>query len=257
MKDTPVLLPGGSGTTFKAGSLILKPVENSDEHAWIAQVINTLPQTGFRLARQLQAHNGDWVYKGWSASTFLEGHEVKGKWKEKVSVSQAFHQALAPIPCPSFIGTRMNPWALADKVAFGELPFDAHQHLLPALNKLRADLTPIDLPYQLIHGDMPGNILFQDGQAPAIIDFSFYWRPAAFATAIILVDAIVWEGAPDTVLNLVEYTPMMHQLLLRAEMRRILELDGLYKQSGNTRLLEQVHAHTHLIDVLCSRSLLL
>lgn len=253
VKETPVFLPGGSRTTLKAGPIILKPTENREEHAWIAETINTLPQEGFRLACQLQARNGDWVYKGWSASTFVQGHEVKGKWKEKVTVSQAFHHVLASLPRPPFIGRRIHHWAVADKVAFGELPFAPHPHLAPALNKLREALTPIDVPSQLIHGDMPGNMLFHDKLVPAIIDFSFYWRPAEFATAIILVDAIVWEGAPDSVLDLVEDTPIMHQLLVRAEIRRIMELDGLYKRLGQEHLLQEVDAHAHLIDVLLSR----
>jgi len=27
-----------------------------------------------------------------------------------------------------------------------------------------------------------------------VIDFSPYWRPAEYATAIIIADAVVWEG---------------------------------------------------------------
>ncbi|MBS2534427.1 hypothetical protein KGQ20_16775 [Catenulispora sp. NF23] len=48
---------------------------------------------------------------------------------------------------------------------------------------------------QLIHGDLTGNVLFSAGLPPAVIDFSPYWRPAAFGEAIVVGDALIWHGA--------------------------------------------------------------
>jgi prepilin-type processing-associated H-X9-DG protein len=46
------------------------------------------------------------------------------------------------------------------------------------LRSLLAARRPVHLPAQLIHGDLGGNVLFADGEPPAVIDFSPYWRPA-------------------------------------------------------------------------------
>ncbi len=55
------------------------------------------------------------------------------------------------------------------------------------------------LPAQLIHGDLGGNVLFANGEPPAVIDFSLYWRPAGLALAA--VDALMWSGAEPAILG--------------------------------------------------------
>jgi hypothetical protein len=50
----------------------------------------------------------------------------------------------------------------------------------------------------LIHGDLTGNVLFHDELPPAIIDFTPYWRPLEFQSAVVVADALVWEGAPPS-----------------------------------------------------------
>jgi uncharacterized protein (TIGR02569 family) len=82
--------------------------------------------------------------------------------------------------------------------------------------RLVAALRPLEAPSQLIHGDLTGNVLFDDQLAPAVIDFSPYWRPAAFASAIVVADALVWEGADDGILGAVAHLPDFAQYLLRA-----------------------------------------
>lgn len=249
-----LLLSGGRGTTVKVGDTILKQVRDEKEYVWIAETMNSLKQDGFRLPMHLKTKNGQWIYKGWGASTYIEGQEIKGRWEEKVKVSRAFHKALSILLRPDFIGKGVHPWVIADKVAFGELPFEYHEAFEPVLSQLRAIIKPIDLPNQLIHGDMPGNILFHNDDIPVVIDFSLYWRPAEFATAIILVDGIVWEEAPDSIIDLMENTKDMNQLLVRAEIRRIMELYGLYKQFGQVDRLKEVNAHTHVIDLIVHRT---
>lgn len=154
---------------------------------------------------------------------------------------------------PPHIATAQHPWAIADRFAWGEQAVSFHQRLAPAVKELLAFVQPISLPSQLVHGDMTGNILFEDPLAPAVIDMAAYWRPAKFATAIIVVDSIVWEGADDSLIERVIDTEQMHQLVLRAAIRRILELDGIHKQFG-ADCLDQVDAYRHLIALLCTQS---
>ena len=53
---------------------------------------------------------------------------------------------------------------------------------------------------QVVHGDVGGNVLFADasGLPPAVIDLSPYYRPRAFANAILVADSVAWEHAPLT-----------------------------------------------------------
>ncbi len=72
-----------------------------------------------------------------------------------------------------------------------------------------------------MHGDLSGNVLFADGQRPAIIDFSPYWRPAAYADAIIAVDGLLWFDAGPDLLSRAYSSPDFPQLLVRALIFRL------------------------------------
>ena len=56
----------------------------------------------------------------------------------------------------------------------------------------------------------------QKRSSPAIIDFSPYWRPTAYASAIVIADALVWEGANRQVLDAVTHIGDFGQYLVRA-----------------------------------------
>ena len=77
------------------------------------------------------------------------------------------------------------------------------------------------LPSQLIHGDLGGNVLFADGEPPAVIDFSPYWRPAGLALAVAAVDALTWSGADPAILDDLAGLPELDQLLARAHVGRL------------------------------------
>jgi hypothetical protein len=87
---------------------------------------------------------------------------------------------------------------------------------------------PVDLPDQLIHGDITENVLFAPDLPPAIIDLSPFWRPAAYAQAIIVADALDWCGADQSTLPWVDNIPQRWQLIIRAEIFRISIHDGFF-----------------------------
>lgn len=247
--EMPHLLPGGAGTTYRAGTVILKPSANRVEADWLAGLFDAIPEVGFRVARPISSIHGAWSVDGWSATRFVVGEEIRGRSSEKITVARAFHQALAAYPRPPHIATAQHPWAIADRFAWGEEQIDYHRRLAPALHALLALLQPVSLTSQLIHGDMTGNILFHNPLLPAVIDMAPYWRPAEFATAIIVIDSIVWEGADDYIIERVIAIDGMYQLLLRAAIRRIAELDGIVKQFEHD-CPAQVDAYQHVIALL-------
>jgi hypothetical protein len=127
---------------------------------------------------------------------------------------------VSSVPRPSFLDGRDDPWSIGDRVAWGELgvgdlPGTKH------LERLAERLAPTDALPQLIHGDLTGNVLFDDEIAPAILDLSPYFRPSSFASAIVIADALVWEGADPTLLRRFDRVPDFQQYLLRALIYRI------------------------------------
>jgi len=74
---------------------------------------------------------------------------------------------------------------------------------------------------QLVHGDLTGNVLFDDDLPPLVIDVSPYWRPPAFASAIVVADAVAFEGADSHIVEPLLDDPDFAQCLLRALIYRI------------------------------------
>jgi uncharacterized protein (TIGR02569 family) len=196
----PVPLAGGRGLAWRAGSIVLKPADTSEESlAWQAQALGHASGNQFRVAMPRRSAHGPFVVDGWMASAFCAGSHERGRWLDIARVADHLHAALASVPRPAFDRARDDPWANADRVAWGEASVTPYLHV-PDVARLAALLAPVDDPSQVIHGDLTGNVLFADPLPPAVIDFAVYWRPAAYARAIVVADALAWEGAtPDDV----------------------------------------------------------
>lgn len=59
-------------------------------------------------------------------------------------------------------------------------------------------------------------MLFHDALPALVIDLSPYWRPPTFASAIVIADALVFEGASEDVVEPLLEDPAFPQFLLRA-----------------------------------------
>lgn len=250
---TPQLLSGGQGTTWLVGDIVLKPVGNIAETLYVADVMESIVEDGFRVARPIKTIEGKWLYKNWCAYNRIDGEHVKARWDEKIALCKRFHNALSTYPKPEYLDKQTDRYAVADRIAWQELPIKADEKSMPVLEKLVNLLRPIQVTNQLIHGDFTGNILFREGQLPAVIDFVAYWRPEDYAIAIMIADAIVWEGADESIFDLVSDIPEIVQLVIRAEIGRIMQLDGLLKEEGIDKLGE-ADDHKKLIDILSQRS---
>ena len=217
----PVLLAGGQGTSWCAGAAVLERAELGEpELAWQAGILEAILCDGFRVPRSLRAANGSLIVDGWRAEELLSGQHEAGRWRDVVAVGERLHAALAPVPRPALIADRTDAWAIADRVAWGELQSRDYDDV-PHVARLTAALRPIAPRSQLVHGDLTGNVLFDSRLPPAVIDFSPYWRPAAYASAIVVADAIVREGAGAEVLDTVAHLDDVAQHLLRALIFRI------------------------------------
>jgi hypothetical protein len=70
----PVPLPGGTtGRCYRAGELVLKPDQDEQVVAWMAQLADTATDSaGFRLTQRVVSRSGRWTVSGWAATTFME-----------------------------------------------------------------------------------------------------------------------------------------------------------------------------------------
>jgi uncharacterized protein (TIGR02569 family) len=230
----PVLLPGGEGTTWRAGEMVLKPAGDPRVARWTAEVYQALagrPDPGFRVPTPLGTAAGDWVAGdaetgAWVAWQWLPGEPadwagVSPCWPRLIAASRSFHAALAGRPAPPWLGQDGSPWTVGDQVAWGDRDPGSVLAAAPGplsgqLRSLLAALRPVRLEAQLVHGDLGGNVLFAAGEPPAVIDFSPYWRPAGLALAVAAVDALMWSGADPASLDELAGQPELGQLLARA-----------------------------------------
>jgi len=126
---------------------------------------------------------------------------------------------------------------------------DPHYLEDPAdVRALLAALRPVDLPDQLVHADLAGNVLFADGAAPAVIDFSPLERPAGLPLAVVAVDTLTWRRARPEVLSYLAGQPEIDQLLARAQVYRLVtEIVAHAGTPGTGAVARAAHPVTDLI----------
>ncbi|WP_454083576.1 hypothetical protein [Georgenia sp. Marseille-Q6866] len=175
----PEPLPGGQHRAWRSGDVVLKPLDvPGDELRWRAAVLADLDGAAGRV----------------------------------------LHQHLARLPRPAFLDGRDHPWAVADRVAWGEQDVDDDGGHLPHVRTLLEARQPVAQPAQLVHGDLTDNVHLHPELAPLVLDLTPYWRPPSYATAIVVADAVVFRGAGLDLLERVrtEECADFPQLLVRA-----------------------------------------
>jgi uncharacterized protein (TIGR02569 family) len=212
----PRPLAGGQGRSWSAGDLVLKPLDlQPDELEWQADVLTNINEDGFRVAPPVRALDGSLSVDGWTAWRRVDGAHAERRWVDAIRVGERFHAAIVAFERPKFLDARTDPWSVGDKAAWGELPLERWANVEP-IARLFELLRPIDEPSSLMHGDLGGNVLFADGLPPAVIDLSLYWRPPPFASAIVVGDALVWEGADASLAEEVHVQYLTRALIYRA-----------------------------------------
>jgi uncharacterized protein (TIGR02569 family) len=225
--------------------VVLKPVTHAAEAQWCADVLETLELEQVRLPRPLRTASGAAVVMGWCGWERLAGQAAPEQWADVLAVAGRLHRGLADRSRPGWMDTKNDLWRRADRYAWDEAalttPHDRHVHrlhpLLEQLETLRISKRPPS-PAQVVHIDLLGNVLFAEQLAPAVIDPTFYWRPAGYAEAVVAVDAAAWTTAGTAPLAHLAARGGLH-LLIRAARFRVAR-DVLSPDASA----DQVAAHT-------------
>lgn len=191
-------LSGGQGTSFLIKDAVVKPVDNVKHSERVLSIVDQLFPTDYRIAKPVKTRRNTFVSQGWQCTRYEAGKEKQGKVKEKLAISRMLHHDLRKIENSILVNMETNdPWSIAHQVAWEKmfLPSRIHQQAAKIIQEL-LDSTPLQEHYefQIIHGDLAGNILFDHRLPPLVIDFSPTLAPVAYAEAILIVDCIAWQG---------------------------------------------------------------
>lgn len=177
-----------------------------------------------RVARPIRSSDGRWVVGGWTAQRFVSGRPA-ARFDDIIEAAQELHACLADVPRPKFLAHRSDLYAWADRLAWGDpgqpAPEFASVHGAGLFDRLVTGRRPIDLPHQVVHGDLFGNVLFAGTAPPAVIDIAPFWRPAGWAAAVVVVDALSWGGADTDLIERWSHLPEWSQVLRRALLFRL------------------------------------
>lgn len=238
----------GAGPMWQCDEVGLRPVANPAEAAWVAQTLGDLHVPDLRIGRPLRSSDGRWVVGGWAAFRFIEGH-VEPRYDEIVSASLRLHKATADLPRPRFMQARADVFAMADRAAWDEE--ETETPLDPALGGRLFDVLAgtrreVRLEPQVVHGDLFGNVLFVGDAAPGIVDFAAYYRPPEWAAAVVVVDALAWGGADESILERWSHLAEWPQMLRRALLFR-LAVHALHPRTTDLSM-RGLERATHLIS---------
>ncbi|MFT3714366.1 MAG: TIGR02569 family protein [Gordonia sp. (in: high G+C Gram-positive bacteria)] len=247
-------LEGGTVVGWRVGEVVLSLVPDNARAAWSARARENLYVEGMRIARPIRASDGRYVVSGWRADTYVAG-SPEPRHDEVLAVAERLHEALAGMERPRFLlqppaapFTDVDVFNAADRAAWEDVPLrsaraagmpepesEDGKQSVEALKTLAGLRRPVDLTSQVVHGDLFGTVLFAGAAAPAITDIVPYYRPAAWASAVIVVDALAWGGADDDLIERWSHLEEWPRMLLRATMFR-LAVHALHPRSSSGAL---------------------
>lgn len=225
-------LTGGQGHSVLAGDLVLSPGRSEHTANWLNPIIAPLSAEldherprSIRLAMPIPTRDLKWVADGWGATRFEPDTRPCHDLDVLLATGRLLHARLAAKvdTAPLGITRRDDRWTRAERIAFGESQPTGIPTAVAALTaRLMAELdtTPLG-PDQLVHGDLAGNVLLDATGIPLVIDVSPYWRPALWAEAVCVLDAVMWMGADPSELRAWQ-AGRERQALLRAGLFRLL-----------------------------------
>lgn len=216
--------PGVSGRVWRHGDIVLRPAGDPVSAAWESGVFESLRISGIRVPRPVRSLDGRWVVGGWRAERFLSGRPAP-RFRDVLAVGFELDRALHNVEAPRFVQERADRYGWLDRLSWdpdadpgGRMGDSDASKMWFELASGRA---PIDAARQVIHGDLFGNVLFAGSAPPAVIDFTPLARPAGFASALVVVDAAAWGGAPVSLALEGRDVPGWDQLLRRACLFRL------------------------------------
>lgn len=239
-------LEGGQNQSRLYDQTVLKPVYDESYYNQISKLFNQLENPAYRISKHLKATNGHYAFMGYGATIYEPGFEVDDRLKEKLLVSNAFHETLKDIPT-SLLPKTDDPWSKAHHLLWHQERLEASSDMAIFVNDLLDQLSIYDEALQIIHSDLGGNILFHETLPPLVIDFSPAIAPKSFADAVLVCDSIAWGNQSIESLELLKHNKHYKESVLYAVAFRVATIACFDKYDMN-RLLEEWQAYKNIWD---------
>ena len=223
-RPSPSRSPAAGGRPGAAATSSLKPTDRPVQEVSSGRDGSSTrsPSDGFRVSRLRGV--GD----GWCAWELVEGEHRERAWAEVIAVGERFHAALAPVPRPSFLDRRGDHWA------------DRRPRRLGRASGGR--LRPREAPAAARRGAAAGRRArgaarprrpdrqrpLRRGAAAGGDRLLALLAAAGVRSAIVVGDALIWEGADERLLDAVAPVDDFPQLLVRALIFRAV-VDALFR----------------------------
>ena len=204
-------LAGGVEVSVRVGELVFKLVDDPGVAAWCQAALAQLTPTGWTLPRPRAARDGRWVVAGWIATEFVDGlrpfiDDASAVVEVGVDLAGLLAREVHVDAKP--LRERTDRWAIADKVAWGELDPTSLTLRPEVRDLLRRLATHFDdgviEPSVVVHGDLASNVFVDRSGVPVVLDVSPYVRPLRYGSAIVVVDHLLWFDGTSALSGLVE-----------------------------------------------------
>lgn len=246
-----VPLIGGQNTSVRVGHAVLKPVEDVRHTEWLLNVMFNINPQGYRLSMPIRSKDGAFVSKGWACTRYEKGEDIKGRIQEKLLVSRLFHRDLSHVNVRDIPHTD-NPWSRGHRIAWqtDRLPTGILREAKEIIDHLLSGLSLKEqYKMQIVHGDLSGNILFDQVLSPLIIDFSPTLAPVEYAEAILACDCIAWQGSEVSEIRLLPEDELYKEMIIRAVVFR-LAVSAIFSQGEKNTFFNEYQAYKPIIEYM-------
>jgi uncharacterized protein (TIGR02569 family) len=246
-----VPLRGGQHTSVRVGNAVLKPVDDTRHAEWLLDVMFRINPRGYRISKPIRSIDGTFVYKGWACTRYEQGADKRGHIKEKLLAAKMLHRDLSHLNIRD-VPHSDNPWSRGHRIAWqiDDLPTQTPQESQELIyHLLRRVSLREEYEVQIVHGDLAGNILFDQVSGPLIIDFSPTIAPVEYAEAILACDCIAWQGSKVSELLLLPDNGTYKEMIVRAVVFR-LAVSAIFSQGDRHIFLDEYQAFKPIIEWL-------
>ncbi len=205
---------------MRVGDAVLKPIHDLAEAEWTQSLLDAVVLDGVRIASPISTAQGAWVHDGWVASRFVPAlRPAAPDWATVVDAGLRLGDAVEAVRRggEDVLDRRHHRWAMADRVAWGEEDIALSSPATEVREEIAAQLlTTADRERHFVHGDLGGNVFLDPSGVPVVLDVSPYLRPRRWAEAIVVTDAVLWDGADPELARSFAFSSANRDLLGRA-----------------------------------------
>lgn len=214
-------LAGGQNESLRVGNLVLKQVYEAEKYIWLGTSLNQIDFRDLQVAVPVKSRQGNFVEDNIGATEYFEAQFFSDRLGQKLKACRKLNSIISNISKPSGFDSWENPWTKAQGIAWSQSTSSDLE--IPAEIKSLLNMrSRLEMPNQLVHVDLAGNILFDKNENPVVIDFTPGFYPKEYAEVLLLVDSIAWYNASIDSLKLSDLPQdLKKQLVLRALIFRL------------------------------------